>query len=301
MIELGFELTGKQNETIRQRCLGKREGVASTKDMRDLIGSEAGVRLAMLGYTEINMEPNGRVRVTLDDITIKTVEWDGGDDPTMSRDDNRAALREFIASMKLDAWEMKDFASDSEKEARLAEHARHCARMVKVFDRVAHNMGPQPAILDTLPAKNADFYLTREVVKGDTIRLTEYVPLNPLVHGKEFGQRTITAEVVDEDIKGHGYRGLELFVTRSSGDAAHSVGRMTISEEWLNGKNVERRVWKNEKARDALAAATTKRRGGTLKISGVFSQADDTKSRGRSNRSPMQGTASTAEYNLGVG
>ena len=244
MLTMDFKLTDQQNHTIRLRCLGNRAGVSSTESMEDWMSESARGDLAMRGFTHIILTTGENVLVTLDDVTPVSVEYAGADDPALTRKQNRILLRRYIEI------EARHEGSSETDVAR----RRHFKKFLRIFDSVAENAGRQASFgAQDAPPKERDFNSASEIVVGDTIQWSESVVVESDDGEKKRGWRTMVAEVIKESVRYLPiHRDVHLWVTRSFGDSPLPVGPMVVSEDSICDR-VQRRKWKDEKARDTLS------------------------------------------------
>ena len=259
MITVDFELTKAQNMAIIAKCIGKLPGVTEKSDMRDFMRPYAGMELAHHGVTHFTtMNPEGRIRVTLDDITPTAIEFVGGDDPVLKRKGNRDEMENYL-EQNLREWRQKNVPGAKKV-------AQHFSKLIRLYYDIENNIGSQPDIRFNLPAKKNERMDAVDAVIGDTLEWESVFDTNhPQSEGLAGHHHTI-ANVVGEGLGENGkVRTLSLEVFRSFGENPYPCGPGKVlvvsASDITNPMYAERRRWKNEGARDVLVRDLRKRGG----------------------------------------
>ena len=256
-ITLDFTLSHEQAKMARAACYDLFKKPDDIGDVRDRFRWDAGQTLAHRNSSHIKC-PRHRIPVSLNDVTVTAVEFSQGDDPTLTRAENRAALRRCIErfiSTSANVHPYEYWRSDRKKRD-------HYKRLLEIYDRVAENRGFQPVRNHWHPAKTNVFVPVTEIVVGDTLEWT----YNTFGH---YGAHRIANNEWLVDVVAEKYlpnkdlfdpnpgnrRWLSVVVTRSGIDEAVcslTPAKFTESSLISDGSHARRRLWRDESARNVL-------------------------------------------------
>ena len=244
-----------------------RDNKATCKEIRTHLqaiegDTYVGRYLALFGradlVTQVGMVTKEGViyQLKLDDVDVTCIEFIGGDDPSLTRAENRADLRMCIKSAN---------------ERLLPGFCRpdnvrpgHFADLLDIYDRVVDNVGFQPKLNYVPMPKTGEFCPSDEFIVGDTVRWNVPWPIPVRIGKNTRGEATIVVDVIRES-PGINSNNPDLFMfarrepcpidsyPRAIGTWNVIPGNMYIHSEvdTLSFKNVQRAVWVNENLRAA--------------------------------------------------
>ena len=244
MIKVNFELTKSQNSHIIDSGAKVHAVPGNPKSGFDLLDKDAGRNLALYGGTNVEGY-RGFVEITLDDITPTSVEFTYGDDPTMTREENRIELRQYIVRER-DRRDSSGFES-------VQHRYEHYSKLLGVFDRIGENKGHSIVRRNTHPHRKKNFLHATEIVRGDTVRWRQPVPGVAARDGQSIATRVLVADV--SRVRRHddgSTRMISLVITKSFGADEWVTGtRVDMTESHILSHMGERREWVEEAIRSA--------------------------------------------------
>ena len=246
MIRFGFRPTEAFAERVakmhRDSTAPKTREAITASDVIDELTNEAsaGEELALRGFSHEGLD-NVFFNMTLDDVEVTSVEFPGGDDPSISRDANRDKMRELIATAferSLNSGMLGAEESDPD----------HFAKLPAIFESVAQVMGPQPDTPRAPDPHTQEFIKATEVVVGDTLRWTERWQL---LHDNGESSHHSCEAVADVVKRSDDNSVLTVFIKRGYGSGAVSEGCLyTFLDLYpVNILKAERKVWVDENER----------------------------------------------------
>ena len=247
MLSIEFRITDEQFRIIQKRC---KEIDCNIRDKLHLYNFMSNGHLpdkdmGREGGTYINT-PKGSVWLSLADVTPIAIEPIYGDDPALTREENRAELREYIVS----EMAREHITSETWNEFETPQAKRdHFAMLLGILDNVGDTRGHQPVRYYETPAKTKHIQDTDRVVSGDTLRLQ--LPVTDNRHTDDDASkhsRIVVGDVVDTS--GNFYK---MVITKSFGFDAYRAGSIVyLDKEHVMKHLMGRSVWKNEADRDKL-------------------------------------------------
>ena len=244
MIKAFFEITPAQSVEIKNLASRTGDGSSIDDPAHTLLSPYTGISLMRHGWAKIP-RTDGMVPITLDHVTVVAMEYCFGDDPSMTRDGNRAEMRGFFERER-DSTRTYGFHSLQEKRA-------HYTRILSIFDMVQDTMGPQPDRGYAHTPKLNRFVPAWDFVAGDTLRWR-----SAYNHALELSCVYVADLVSEIEVKHGDPRAFETVTTKSFDDDIVMPGKATIRDiEFIRGLRPERQIWENEKKRD-LALKTAR-------------------------------------------